>query len=189
MNEFVVIRNFVLNTEEITNLTSALPFVYDSDNFKVHKRYLGCDDDRPEFLINLVTNICINLYKRTMVWFKYGEDEEDTVMINKYEEHEMCGWHRDYNRPWCMGENKAIRIILTLGPDKIFKIKNNKSGEVTEYLLHSGDVVIIGEHFDELYEHSVPAHNDGKTRYTFMITFETSPKNNDTFFKNILFMN
>jgi len=171
MEELLIVRQFIDNAVEVTKLISELEFIYDAPGeFEEHKRYIFKNDTYSLFLTEFTNRIYDNISKRTGCDIIEQSSLTESLLINKYEGHEECSWHRDFDEPWFNDANiKAIRFILTLGPDKIFKI-SNKSQEITTYTLSSGDVVILGEGFDELYQHSVPTHNDDKLRYTYMLT-------------------
>jgi alkylated DNA repair dioxygenase AlkB len=170
MNEIVVLRKIV--PEDLIDIEefSELPFSYDGEEFKEHMRYPNERTKLPNFLLRLSFWIYEKFFK------DYSDLDRDSVLINKYEGDEGCSWHRDYNdESYSMKKNcKAVRLALTIGPDKIFSLRDIETKEIASINLSHGDCVIMSENFDEFFEHSVPACNDGQKRYTFMITFEVN---------------
>lgn len=45
---------------------------------------------------------------------------------------------------------------LSLGATRIFQLREKKSGDIHQMELHSGDLLVMGDHCQERYEHAVP---------------------------------
>ena len=171
-NEFLHIRGIIKDPELLQNIAK-LSYEY-VDVLTDHMRYETLmQDEPPKFLNELIYEL------KAKIGYNFDLEKGDggtygSILINRYEGVNECKWHRDFDEgQYCHEKGDlAIRVILTLGPDKIFKIRNLQTQEITEYLISSGDCVIFSENFDECFEHCVPPHDDGKVRYSFMITFE-----------------
>lgn len=180
MDQFILIRQALDTNQLIEQFASGLTYEYDDPGlFEEHKRHTG--SDRSSEFIKLI-------YRKLYMMIIGKELDRNApykyILVNKYDSNEGCGWHQDFaDEPWCMNDNETpVRAILTIGPDKEFQIRNIETQEITKFDLKSGDMIVISEEFDKLYEHSVPVHNDGKTRYTFMATYNIlKSKVDDTF--------
>jgi alkylated DNA repair dioxygenase AlkB len=183
MDQFILIRQALDTNQLVEQFSDNLTYEYDDPGvFEEHKRHTGSDRS-PEF---------IKLIYRKLYMMIIGKELDrnmsyDHILVNKYESNEGCGWHQDFaDEPWCMNDNETpVRAILTIGSDKEFYIKNISTQEITKFYLKSGDMIVIGEEFDKLYEHSVPVHNDGKIRYTFMVTYNVLKSNVDDIFNRL----
>lgn len=186
MDEIVFFKGLIPKSLIKVEDFSTLPYQYepDEENFKEHMRYPIEKVQLPDFILDLERWIYEILFK------DYSDREKDNILVNKYQGNEGCNWHQDYDEPWSNKiDQKAARLVLTIGPDKIFKVRNIKTREVQEILLSHGDCVIMSENFDQYFEHSVPISNDGQVRYTFMITFGVHEDRIKSLFEKLSKMN
>lgn len=178
MDGFCCIQPFMKIDEDLLSSIKSLPFEYDApDEFTEHKRYCINKNNlqHPKFIENIALYICniLNIMSNSKL-FVFDESLLNSILINRYEKGESCGWHQDFDdEQWCSSDkNHAVRIVLPIGPSKIFQIRDIETKTIKDILMQSGDVVIISESFDKLYEHGMPIPNDNEIRYTFMMTFE-----------------
>lgn len=56
----------------------------------------------------------------------------------------------------------SVEIIasVSLGAERLFKVKEIESGEETDILLENGSLLVMGDHFQNFYEHALPKDPD-----------------------------
>jgi len=78
----------------------------------------------------------------------------NAVLVNWYRDgNDSVGWHAD-DEPE-LGNNPVIASI-SLGDERIFKIKDMKNNEIFTHKLASGSCLLMSENSQSQYQHSLP---------------------------------
>ena len=114
----------------------------------------------------------------TKVWFaelrKLKEKiEEETghtfqvcVLIHYPDGHSGVDFHSDYS---AYGDTSLIPSI-SLGEEREFQLREKASGDIFSQTLANGSLIVMGEHCQERYEHSLPvnpAYKNPRINLTF----------------------
>lgn len=78
----------------------------------------------------------------------------NSVLGNLYRDgQDSMGWHADKEKS--LGENPFI-ASLSLGAERLFKIRHNQSGETLDLLLGDGSLLLMGGSLQHHWRHCVP---------------------------------
>jgi alkylated DNA repair dioxygenase AlkB len=78
----------------------------------------------------------------------------NSVLANLYRDgNDSMGWHADNEKE--LGNNPVI-ASLSLGDDRLFKIRHHKSKSSFDINLSHGDLLVMGGSFQHYWQHSVP---------------------------------
>jgi len=84
----------------------------------------------------------------------------NSVLGNYYRnESDSMGWHADNEKE--LGKTPCIASI-SLGEERIFKIRNKKSKEIFQIMLTNGSLLLMSGNFQNEWQHSVPKVNQQK---------------------------
>ena len=87
-----------------------------------------------------------------------GHQFETCVCIYYPDGNSGVGYHSDFI---AFGDTTLIPS-LSLGEDRIFKLREKETLIEHEILLNNGSLIIMGEHCQERYEHSLPENSKYK---------------------------
>lgn len=91
---------------------------------------------------------------------KYTQKRFNSVLGNYYRnEKDSMGWHSDNEKT--LGSNPCIASI-SLGENRLFKIRHRKSRSVHEGLLTNGSLLVMSGNFQNEWQHSIPKAKTGK---------------------------
>ena len=103
---------------------------------------------------------------------QYTKYQFNSVLGNYYRnENDSMGWHSDNEKE--LGNLPCIASI-SLGEERIFKIRNKKTGEILEVLLTNGSLLIMSGNFQNEWQHSIPkvkTHKDPRINLTFRFIY------------------
>ncbi len=74
-----------------------------------------------------------------------------------------------HSDPAAYGDTTVIPS-LSIGEERLFQIKEKETGEIHQLILENGSLIIMGEHCQERYEHSLPVdlkYKKGRINMTF----------------------
>jgi len=78
----------------------------------------------------------------------------NSVLVNLYRDAaDSNGWHRDNEKE--LGSDPIIASV-SLGENRLFKIRNKKTKEVTDLILESGSLLIMSKGSQLDWEHTLP---------------------------------
>ncbi len=78
----------------------------------------------------------------------------NSVLANLYHHgNDSMGWHADKEKE--LGENPAV-ASLSLGEQRLFKIRHNKSGEIINIDLQHGDLLLMSGALQHHWRHCIP---------------------------------
>lgn len=78
----------------------------------------------------------------------------NSVLGNYYRnESDSMGWHSDNEKE--LGETPCIASV-SLGEERVFKIRNKKTGENLDILLTNGSLLVMSGDFQNLWQHCLP---------------------------------
>ena len=78
----------------------------------------------------------------------------NSVLANLYRHgNDSMGWHADKEKE--LGENPAV-ASLSLGEQRLFKIRHNKSGEIINIDLQHGDLLLMSGTLQHHWRHCIP---------------------------------
>ncbi len=78
----------------------------------------------------------------------------NSVLGNLYRDgQDSMGWHADKEK--ALGENPFI-ASLSLGGERLFRLRHNKTGETLELVLASGSLLLMGGALQHHWRHCVP---------------------------------
>jgi alkylated DNA repair dioxygenase AlkB len=84
----------------------------------------------------------------------------NSVLGNLYRDgRDSMGWHADKERE--LGENPYI-ASLSLGEERLFKVRHNTTGECVDILLASGSLLLMGGCLQHHWRHCVPKASEAK---------------------------
>lgn len=85
---------------------------------------------------------------------KHSSHLFNSVLGNLYrDERDSMGWHSDNEKE--LGNTPCIASI-SLGEERLFKIRNNLSGETFGETLNNGSLLIMSGNFQNEWQHSIP---------------------------------
>lgn len=98
--------------------------------------------------------------------------EFNSVLVNFYRNGaDSNGWHSDNEKE--LGKNPVI-ASLSLGAERRFDLRHNKTGETKHFQLNSGSLLIMGGEMQHYWKHQVPKSkkvNAGRINLTFRKVF------------------
>jgi len=78
----------------------------------------------------------------------------NSVLGNYYRnENDSMGWHSDNEKE--LGKSPAIASV-SLGEERLFKIRNKKSGQTIDLMLTNGSLLFMSGNFQNEWQHCVP---------------------------------
>lgn len=125
---------------------------------KVPRLVCWYGDDNVEYRYSGVNHVSLpwtdELFQLKMRIVKYTENPFNSVLGNFYRnEKDSMGWHSDNEKE--LGSTPCIASI-SLGEERLFKIRNKKTGEVLGENLANGSLLIMSGNFQNDWQHSVP---------------------------------
>ena len=97
-----------------------------------------------------------------------AEESFNSLLLNQYRDgKDSIGWHSDNEKE--LGVNPTVPSI-SLGAERVFQIRHNKSREKQEYVLKHGSLLIMGGTMQHHWQHCVPKTtkvNAGRINLTF----------------------
>ncbi|GAA63989.1 alpha-ketoglutarate-dependent dioxygenase alkB homolog 3 [Pseudoalteromonas sp. BSi20311] len=78
----------------------------------------------------------------------------NSILVNYYRDgHDCMGWHSDDEAE--LGSQPTIACV-SLGAERLFKLKHKASGKITNIKLQSGSCLIMNGHSQQEYQHALP---------------------------------
>ena len=94
----------------------------------------------------------------------------NSVLGNLYRDgQDSMGWHADKEKE--LGENPFI-ASLSLGEERLFKIRHNQTGEHLNLMLANGSLLLMGGRLQQHWRHCVPKVREAKSA-RINLTFRT----------------
>jgi alkylated DNA repair dioxygenase AlkB len=92
----------------------------------------------------------------------------NSVLANLYRDgRDSMGWHADKEKE--LGDAPFI-ASLSLGAERLFRVRHNRSGKTLDVVLRNGDLLTMGGVFQKHWRHCVPksaATSDARINLTF----------------------
>lgn len=78
----------------------------------------------------------------------------NSLLVNYYRDgNDTMGWHSDDEIE--LGDKPTI-VCISLGADRVLKLKHKASNKVTDLKLQSGSCLIMNDHSQRDYQHAIP---------------------------------
>ncbi|WP_165721275.1 MULTISPECIES: alpha-ketoglutarate-dependent dioxygenase AlkB [unclassified Pseudoalteromonas] len=78
----------------------------------------------------------------------------NSLLVNYYRDgNDTMGWHSDDEIE--LGDKPTI-VCVSLGADRVLKLKHKASNKVTDLKLQSGSCLIMNDHSQRDYQHAIP---------------------------------
>jgi alkylated DNA repair dioxygenase AlkB len=81
-------------------------------------------------------------------------DSFNSLLLNQYRDgKDSIGWHSDDEKE--LGDNPVVASV-SVGAERVFQIRHNKSKEKQEYTLSNGSLLVMGGTMQHHWQHCVP---------------------------------